>query len=72
MNGLDAVVLRAPNGQNWMLRVLDDEYGPRMMTSKTDIPGENMLKIKSFEGFYHKIKVSNEGQIITYPLDSLR
>lgn len=70
MDKIKPFILRDPSGQNWMVRIYDEEGERVMYTTKTDSPGEPSINIKSFNGYF-KIKISNRGQIITYPLDSL-
>lgn len=75
MENLKSIYLRSPNNSQWMIRVLDDkEKGTRNLYTqmvKVD-EGENYIKdeiyIKNPVGKF-KIKISNEGQLVTYPLE---
>lgn len=70
MDNLKPFILTSPDGQSWMVRIYHENGERCMYTSKTDEPGERYIKVKSFDGYF-KIKISNEGRIITYPWDSL-
>lgn len=63
-------IIKDPTGQNWYVRVYHDEGIRCLYTTKTDEEGPDMIVIKSFDGYF-KIKISSEGQIITYPMDSI-
>ena len=64
------LVLTDPTGQNWNVRVYHENGIRVLYTTKTEDQGEETKILKSFDGYF-KVKISSEGQLITYPMDSI-
>lgn len=63
-------VLKDKQGKNWGLYIMHDGFQKYIHTREVEQEGVPQIEIKSFAGPF-KVKVSTDGQIITYPLDSL-
>lgn len=71
MNQFNPLILRDRTGQNWLVRILDDNNGNKQLYStKTDKNGVDFVKIKSYNGYF-KIKITTQGKLVSYPLDSI-
>lgn len=62
-------------GYSWYVRVSDDEkyirqlYTQPLNIIEEDVPTE--IKISSLDGEIFKLKIGTNGQLYTYPVDSL-